>query len=239
MLQLYSNHTGNSIYNCSWRAILQNMTVLGNLVIVVTFPMYVWLIYSVLRRCIPRTFIRIWIGEVLLIAGMTAMFLVDMAGHVKHYSHYHQAAACMFRNSGHNHSFNLDLPWAVNLLPVLLVQAGIAMVITTIFEFISAQSPHSMKGLLIGVFYAVRGMFKFLGVISMLPFSLRSLWESKYMQEHTPSITNCGFGYFLLNCVVGLIGLILFSVCAKRYRYRERNDPPFNQMNIERVWANT
>ena len=41
-----------------------------------------------------------------------------------------------------------------------------------------------MKGLLIGVSYAIRGTFKFLGTISILPFSLRVLWPSDYMKAH-------------------------------------------------------
>ena len=85
-----------------------------------------------------------------------------------------------------------------------------------------------MKVLLIGVFYAIRGTFKFLGTISILPFSLRVLWPSDYMKAHLPPVTNCGFGYFLLNYTVGFICLILFTVTAKRYKNRERNDPTFN-----------
>ena len=209
---------------------------------VFTFPIYVWLIYSVLRRCIPKILVRIWTGELLLVTGMTAMFLIDLFGHVAQYERKHQAAICMFAESKddvhQNHSSNLNLPWAVNLIPAFLMQAGITLVITISYEFISAQSPHSMKGLLIGLLFAIQGIFKFLGAISVLPFSLKTLWEGSYMQSHLPSITNCGFGYLLLNCTVALVSLVLFTVAAKRYKYRERNDPPYNQTTVETVWAN-
>ena len=243
---IYTNHTGKyELTNntgmppeCSWRPLLKDMAVLRSLASVLLFPIYIWLIYSVLRRCIPRTIIRIWVGEILLASGMVAMFLIDLSGHVKHYRSHHQAAACMFVFNDHNHSFKLELPWAVNLMPALLMQAGITLVITTTFEFISAQSPHSMKGLLIGMFYAIRGTFKFLGAISILPFSVKAIWTSNYMKKHVPSVTNCGFGYFLLNLVVGFTGLVLFTVAARRYHYRERDDPPYNQTTVETVWAN-
>lgn len=94
-----------------------------------------------------------------------------------------------------------------------------------------------MKGFLIGVFYAVRGTFKFLGTVSMLPFSMSAIWTSDYMKTHLPSITNCGFGYLLLNCTVGFASLVLFTVAVKRYKYRERDDPPYNQIVVESVWA--
>ena len=241
---LYTTHVGKSTPKdeCSVTLLLQDTGILRSMIMVFTFPIYVWLIYSVLRRCIPKILVRIWTGELLLVAGMTAMFLIDLFGHVAQYERKHEAAMCMFAESKddvhQNHSSNLNLPWAVNLMPAFLMQAGITLVITTSYEFISAQSPHSMKGLLIGLLFAIQGIFKFLGAISILPFSLKALWEGSYMQSHLPSITNCGFGYLLLNCTVALISLVLFTVAAKRYKYRERNDPPYNQTTVETVWAN-
>ena len=80
-----------------------------------------------------------------------------------------------------------------------------------------------MKGFLIGLFFAIRGLFQFLNSIIAFPFSLKHPWASGEMLEHPP-VTNCGFVYFLFTCVVGLIGLILFSVAAKKYKYRARNE---------------
>ena len=238
----FSDHIGSNTsgsQHCSWSSIIHNMTILGNLAVVVFFPIYIWLLYAVLRRCIPRTFVRIWIAELMLLLGIMTMFILDLSGHAQHYRHYHQAAACVFTENVADNSFYLDLPWAVNILPSFLTQAALAILLSSTFEFISAQSPHSMKGLLIGVFYAVQGTFKLLSAVSTLPFSVQVIWASDYMKKHTPHITNCGFGYLLLNCAVGIFSIVVFSVVAKRYKYRERNDPPYNQMAVERVWANS
>ena len=248
IFHLYTIHVGKSSPKdeCSATLLLQDMAILRSIIVVTIFPIYIWLIYSVLRRCIPKILFRIWIGELFLVVGVTAMFLIDLLGHVAQYERKHQAAICMFaestdRKNGdhyHNQTSNLDLPWAVNLIPAFLMQGGITLVITTSYEFISAQGPHSMKGLLIGLLYAIQGTFKFLGAISVLPFSLKALWKDSYLQNHPPSITNCGFGYLLLNCTIALTSLILFTVAAKRYKYRERDDPPYNQTTVETVWAN-
>ena len=250
---VYVNHTsGLGLHHdhCSLKPILKDMEFLKNLATIVMFPIYIWFIYSVLRRCIPKILVRLWMGEASLVCGMLAMFLIDLFGHVKAYTSHHQTAACMFIESSTKNqsglSFNnqsapgnnLNLPWTVNLLPALLMQVGLTLVLTTSFEFISAQSPHSMKGLLIGLLYAIRGMFKFLGAMSILPFSLKVLWKRDYIREHPPSITNCGFGYLLFNVLVSSTGLVLFTIAAKRYRYRERDDPPYNQATVETVWAN-
>ena len=236
----YSNHTGKyTPHNkCSWTSLFKDVELFRNLATVIFFPVYIWFIYSVLRRCIPKILTRIWVGELALVIGIFSMFLIDLSGHARVYNNQHKAAACMFDRNLPNHSYYLDLPWSVNILPAMFMQAGLTLVITTSFEFISAQSPHSMKGLLIGLLYAIRGTFKFLGAISILPFSLKSIWETNYMKKHVPSITNCGFGYLLLNCTVGVVGLTLFTLAARRYRYRERDDPPYNQTTVETVWAN-
>ena len=106
------------------------------------------------------------------------MFLIDLSGHALYYQRHQHMAKCMFRKNDHQ-SYNLGLPWEVNIVPVFLTQAGITLVITTTFEFISAQSPRSMKGLLIGVFYVIEGTFSFIGTLCILPFSMtKGIWET-------------------------------------------------------------
>ena len=116
----------------------------------------------------------------------------------------------------------LDMHWSVLIPPSLFLGVGPFIVMTTALEFISAQSPQLMKGFLIGLFFAIRGFFQFLNSIITVPFPLKHPWASGEMLENPP-VTNCGFVYLLFTCVVGLIGLILFSVAAKKYKYRARN----------------
>ena len=82
---------------------------------------------------------------------------------------------------------------------------------------------------------AIRGFFQFLNSIITVPFSLKHPWASGEMLENPP-VTNYGFVYLLFTCVVGLIGLILFSVAAKKYKYRARNEGMFRQMDIEEIF---
>ena len=89
-----------------------------------------------------------------------------------------------------------------------------------------------MKGLLIGVFFAIRGLFHFLNSIIILLFSFDYPWTI----EENSSATNCGFVYLLSTLVIGVIGLILLSVAAKKYKYRERDEGLFNQHHVEEVY---
>ena len=109
------------------------------------------------------------------------------------------------------------------------------MLVATTLEFISTQSPQSMKGLLVGVFFAIRGLFQFLNSITIIPLSMKHPWASGKMLEHA-TVTNCGIVYLLLTCVCGAIGLILFSVVAKRYKYRRRDEGLFSQQEVEEIY---
>ena len=129
----------------------------------------------------------------------------------------------------------LNMHWGVLIPPSLFLGIGPLLVIATTLEFISAQSPQSMKGLLVGVFFAIRGLFQFLNSIVVIPLSLKQPWASREMIEHPP-VTNCGFVYLLLTSMSGLIGLILFSVAAKRYKYRTRDEGMFSQHDVEEIY---
>ena len=79
-----------------------------------------------------------------------------------------------------------------------------------------------MKGLLVGVFFAIKGLFQFISAVAVVPFAIPSIWNS------ITSVPNCGFGYYVFIIVIGLIGLVVFSIVVKRYKYRQRDERPLN-----------
>ena len=119
----------------------------------------------------------------------------------------------------------LELHWTVLLSPNVLLGIGSPIVMITVLEFISAQSPQSMKGLLIRMFFAFKGIFQLISTVVLFLFSTNRIWVRS---RHINAVTNCGFGYLLFTCMAGLVGLILFSVVAKRYKYGERDDRPYD-----------
>ena len=216
------------------------MNVLSTLVI---FPLYMCFTYSILHKKVLKLFTKLFVGAALCFLGVASMLIIDTVGHsLKHITaDISNHTQCMF----HFHRVNntlwlqypaLDMHWSVLIPPSLFLGVGPLILMTATLEFISAQSPQSMKGLLIGLFFAIRGLFQFLNSIITVPFSLKHPWASGEMLEHPP-VTNCGFVYLLFTCVVGLIGLILFSVAAKKYKYRARNaEDLFRQADIEEIF---
>ena len=232
--------------NCTTQWILLESGTLGQIFALLVFPVYIWLIYGFLRRCVPKILVRLFVGECLLFLGVAIMFVTDLVGHfrlnvnspsVPSYYVHKNTSYCMFDiDVTGRHVKSLRLPWGVHVVPNLLMGFSPLLICTSTFEFISAQSPHSMKGLLVGVFFAIKGLFQLISAILLLPFSLPQRWtQGQFVSD--PRAINCGFGYLLTVCVLAFIGMILFLVVVKWYRYRERDDPPYNQAIVEEVFA--
>ena len=187
-----------------------------------------------------KLFTRISIGAILCLLGVSCLVFIDVVGHSLKNINISDHTQCMFQlHITSNNTLSqptLDMHWSVLIPPSLFLGVGPLILMTATLEFISAQSPQSMKGLLIRVFFAIRGLFQFLNSIIIVPFSLKHPWASGEMLEHPP-VTNCGFVYLLSTCVVRLIGLILFSIAAKKYKYRARNaEDLFRQVDIEEIY---
>ena len=94
----------------------------------------------------------------------------------------------------------------------------------TAYEFICAQSPHVMKGLLIGTFFTVKGTFQLISVLIILvPFTMWP-WKQKISLPKT-SFPSCGFVYYLINILLIFVGLFAYSCVSRRYQYRQRGEP--------------
>ena len=209
------------------------------------FPIYIWFIFSYLQNRLPRIFTRLKLGIVVFLLGVFSMLIVDITGHaispsitvngtvVTHFS-------CVFHGN-YTSSVNkrsLNVHWALLIPPNLLLGIGPLIFETTSLEFISAQSPYFMKGLLVGVYFALKGLSQFISSVIMVPISLKHVtWDpSHVVLNKIPPIISCGFMYLLIACVMGLIGLIMFSIAAMKYRYRDRGDQMYIQRDIEEVY---
>ena len=240
LLHYFKFHPVEDVVLCNsgllWELHIGASSLMTIVSIVFLFPGYIWIVFSLLRNKVPKLFTRLGIGIVLCLFGVISLLIVDTVGHAVNRTGVANYTQCMFQVvTFSSFSHNLNMHWAVLIPPNLFLGIGPLLVIATTLEFISAQSPQSMKGLLVGVFFAIRGLFQFLNSIVIIPLSLKQPWASREMIEHPP-ITNCGFVYLALTSVTGLIGLILFSLAAKRYKYRTRDEGMFRQQDVEEIY---
>ena len=214
---------------------------LGYITSVILFPLYIWAIFSLLRKRIPKILNRLRCAVCMPVVGVICLLFIDLAGHY----HYHQynhlndstSDICLFTSDLTNPKREniptlLGMHWSVVIPPCILCNLGFLLVRSTAIEFISAQSPHSMKGLLVGVFFAIKGLFQFISAAAVIPFSIPNIWNSINV------ITNCGFGYYLFTIVVASIGLVVLSIVVRSYKYRERDERPYDTRFAEHYYEN-
>ena len=210
----------------------------------VFLPVYIWMIFVVLKRKVPRILCRLGLGLVIYFVAVVSILAVDSVGHSFHHTN---DTRCMFDLKQVNNSdlymfqilnprdesvhifevSELNMHWSVLIPFNVLLGVGPKLVTATTFEFISAQSPHYMKGLLLGTFFAITGLFQFVGSVALAPFI-------------SPTLHNLGIScltlYLVILSAIALAGLVLFTVVAKRYKYRERDDRPYDQRFVIDVY---
>ena len=194
--------------------------------IVILIPIFLKLIYPLFQKYIPNILKRIGIGLCLITLSLICSLLVDSIGHALP---NRQNATSIFNPDPYfvfgfgDHSLQLN-PYILVIQNLLLAVAYI-LIYGGVFEFICAQSPHSMKGFLIGVFFAVKGLFQLIGVLGiLLPFSV---WRGS---------NRIGLVYFLVNFLISIAGVVAFTITAKRYQYRELEEVYNERKYIEEVY---
>lgn len=119
----------------------------------------------------PKILFRLGVGMALTLLAAVCMTVTLVGAHVHHHktNSSDSEVPCLFNFTYYKPTPTLDngnLPAWILIFPNLLNAIAVPLTYITILEFISAQSPHAMKGLLLGVFYAVRGLFTITGCSS-------------------------------------------------------------------------
>ncbi len=120
----------------------------------------------------------------------------------------------LFFDNNYNSTAGSSSPVIMYLLPILprcLYGVSNLLLYTALYEFICAQSPSSMKGLLIGVSFSVKGVFQALGATFAIPLYLHQFRGYDLL-------------YYGINIALAFVTLAIFSYFARRYQYRERDD---------------
>ena len=151
---------------------------------------------------------RIWFGAILTTGCLLSILLIESIG-----SYNDSDNQC--HKSLHSLYF-MNLSPYLFLIPKLLYNSAYIILTIPLFEFLIAQSPQSMKGILIGMYYTTR--FGLGGLFTLVDWKV----FSKYLfSSHKLS---CGLLYSSVMMGVALISLITFTVVAYKYKLRERDE---------------
>lgn len=162
---------------------------------------------------------RIGFGIAVVVASLICTFVMDTAAHAQEKT----AHICMF---SYNSFQELNSTTAATILyasfqdtPALVIQRSLdalsnMLIYIALYEFLCSQSPHSMKGLLIGLSFAIKGFSETIAAVVMIPFFFT-----------TTSFPSCGMEYYLMNIGVGVVTMLLYTCVARRYKFRKRDEP--------------
>ena len=194
------------------------------LVVVITIPLYLCLLRPFIHDYVPGMLKRMGLGMILLLISCVCTLVMGLV----------KQNETSFDDYDHGTLFSYCQisPFFVFFQYVLSAFWYMLFYIAT-YEFIFAQSPHSMKGLLIGTFFAIKGIFQLLGVLLLfMPIATSCHFSGT-------KFPICGFIYYLINIVVALVGIVAFIIVSRRYQYRQRDEPDNIYRYAEEYYANT
>ena len=182
---------------------------------IILIPAYRFIMIPLLQNRIPSLMKRAGTGFVLVFIGTLLDLTLDTIGHL-HSNNTH----CMFDTYSHGSANTLPVPLYWLLLSDIVFGIGAAIVLVTTIEFVLAQSPNNMRGVMMGVFVML--FFS----ASIVNYGLELLL--RHFSNATPS---CGFYYYLVLSILIMLSLVLFTIAAKRYKLRERE----RHVNIQAI----
>ncbi len=179
--------------------------------IVIGIPVYVIFLHPLITDYIPGMLKRMGLGIFLIIVTLVFILILDTIAHAPH----ENFSSCMFSFS-RNISFRIELNSSYIIIPRVLNCVSKMLISIALYEFICSQSPHTLKGMLIGMSFALKGIFELLGIVAVI------LFETLYKDSHHIS---CGMQYYLMNIVAGLLVFIFYVYVTHSYHYRLRDEP--------------
>ena len=225
LLQKFAGHLDNDIGDMYDQFITLNLksTVIkgGGLtpvIITILIPFYVCM-RPFICDYIPGMLKRIGLGMICILLSTLCTLSLDTYGHI------HANATVCFLNSSPTIVIDTEgeLWTTLNISSYYLIiqhflnAIGYMLLYTATYEFICAQSPHAMKGLVVGTFFAIKGIFQLLSIL--IVFAPFIAWNI------TATFPSCGFVYYLINAIIALIGIVAYTCVAWQYQYRERDEP--------------
>ena len=213
--------------------VLVNGYLLYSLELVILLPLHIIFIRPLMSYYIPGTQARMGIGILVIILTLMVSLGMEIIAHQEDGS-----LSCMLSTNVFNAYLEANHTYDTSAVVssfnyVVIIQQTISklfelIILISMYEFILAQSPHAMKGLIIGLSFAIRGIFRAFGSLLFLSFVL--YWK-------TISLPSCGTVYFLINIVIGVVSLVVYVYNAKKYQYRLRDEPCHVRRYVEEYYS--
>ena len=179
-------------------------------VTIIGIPVYMSLLQPCLRHHLPNMLKKMGIGLLMIIVAfiLTTVYIALM-----YISYTYNDVVCFS-----NETFVSILPDPFGLqgseIFLLITSQFISglsylLVFLTILEFILAQAPRSMQGLLIGLWYAYQSLAVGVRLVSVL----------------TLQDVHCHYWPYIVKTVLAIVSFLLYLLVSRWYKYRQRDEP--------------
>ena len=185
-------------------------------IIMYCIPLYELLIYPCLRNRSPSILKSVGIGA----AAVILTSLYGVIAEIMRQVVTHGSIECMLTHTVPNENEIIPINILVGLTYIILFKSTI--------EFICAQAPYNMNGMLVGMSLTIICLFVTLGVL--LPFT----WSSKWFDILDTS--TCGIWFYLTTLVLAVVSSALLGLVIRWYKARERDEIPSSQNLVEEVY---
>ncbi len=182
---------------------------------------YEFVFYPFVRNRIPTTLKRVAIALAVAVLAniillVTSTILYQLA----------DSDSCMFTDE-HDHSF-----FPVNLIQILvsLLTAVSAMYFSTgILEFVCAQAPYSLRGMLVGLVFLAYLFGALLGTGTYF------CWQIVY-QKIDANDPSCNIWFYLFTTAALILVSVAWCVVSRWYKNRERDEPDRGRVYVENYY---
>ena len=194
-----SSNTSLHLYPSIQMFIIHNTEFINQLTLLLLVPLYQLAIKPLLNNYVPSMVKRFWMGLLCaLLSSVTALVIKIIAS-----TDEHDNTKC--RSSLFVNQYGINTLLALLAIPQVLRGLAELLVFLTGLEFILAQAPRKVQGLLIGLWYAI-------GII-------------KQGNDYTDDFyKNDKCIVYITRCCLTLISLIVYSIVLYFYKYRNRDD---------------
>ena len=198
----YFKHSFIAIVEFSWAFLL---------------PIFEFIIYPIFHRflsCI-NTKILLMTGVLLQIPVAVSLMLIEIMARRNSLDSGSNITIQCVRSDTFELSYRIDYRWLA--LPCIVYSLSVALWSIGTIRFIAAQSPYSMRGLVMGSLYGLFFLSAAVGIAISLPFTRNlSLWGK--------GIISCGFWHsFAILIIIGTTS-VLYMLIMNWYKSRKRED---------------
>ena len=189
----------------------------GFIISLIMLPVYELGLYKLFERW--SILFKMSVGFVILLTNMAGYFVIEIVDFTMYTKS--NATTCLLIQDSLNGGHHVGYHWLI--IPRSMLGMGQFVIMTSFVEFMCAQVPYSMKGILFGLVYMMLSLGTTLSFLIILPAKLTlKYWPSKEQGR-------CVIWFLLAGNLTFLILFLLMYCSFRNYKKRSRDDKEFNE----------